>query len=370
MMQTMKTPIRLGFLATLFLFAACAEDGDPTAVGDDAVDGTASLETVDLDAAYGDLAWTDEGAGFEDDVLLAAATFDEQAALTEDDEDSLVAGDDELAAADVRRTVVRIVWGQLDGSFATSVPREDAAALDWSGSASVTAGAVALKRTILFERPLDHRLPRDARDSLAWKSATGPHYDGVLLVVLSPVVDGAAQGELVFETAPFSVRLRVDELDGYDALTAVDAEGNAIAIRAAVVPPQDCTAGFLAGFWKDAEDRPATDAIEAGVFRGRAVVEAGVTVGFLKGVYGWNSAGERVLVGKLVGRAGRIRGLVSGTWAPDGDTAGLGSFQAHWIGRTGAREGTLGGRYLRNAAAARGDGFFEGRFREFCANTD
>lgn len=370
MMQHVTPWTRFGFLTLLVLLAACAEDGDPTAVGDDAVEGTESLETVDLDADYGDLAWTDESAGFGDDELLAAAAFDEQAALTEDEEDSLIAGDEELATTPMRRTVVRLLWGQLDGSFATSGPRDEASMLDWSGSARVTAGAVALKRTILFERPWDHRLPRVERDSLAWKSATGPHYDGVLLVVMSPLVDGVAQGELVIDTEPFTTRLRIDELDGFDAVTAVDAAGNAISIRAAVVEPRGCAAGFLNGFWKDVEDRPETDAIEGGVFRGRVVLEDGITIGFLKGVYGWNAAGERVMVGKLVGPAGRLRGLIAGTWTPDEETAGLGSFEGHWVGRDGARRGVIGGRYLRNAEGEPGDGFFEGRFQEICSSAD
>lgn len=365
-----RTLTRFSLLAVLAFgvtFAGCSsDDPSPVAGGDDDVSGTESLDTLDLDEAYGGLSFSDEAEAFGDDELLSAAMVEEAAALSEDEEDSLTDDDPTLDRPGIRRTYVKILWGQLDGEFDPDTDRSDQALLDWSGSVKVTEGVVALKRTILFERPRDHRLPRSTRDSLAWVSHTGPHFDGILICVMSPVEDGVAQGELILETPQFRTSLSIDTLDGYEQFTEVDAEGNAVAIRAAVIEPQGCAAGFLAGFWKGVEDRPETDAIERGVFRGRFVGQAGMTTGFLKGFYGLNSEGERVMAGKFIGRNGRVRGLVAGTWTPDESGDGMGTFEARWVNRNGLRMGVLAGVYQAHEAEGRGDGFFEGRYHEIC----
>lgn len=369
MKQFSRTLSLLSLLALFVAFTGCADDANPTAGGDDDVSGSESLETIDLDEEYGGLAYSDEAEAFGDDVLMSAATIEDQAALSEDEEDSLLDDDPSLDGPSMRRTYVRILWGQLGGAFdRESASSAEITPVDWTGSIKVTEGVVALKRTILFERPFDHRLPRVSRDSLAWKSQTGPHFDGVLVAVMSPVEDGVAQGELILETPQFRTRLTIDTLDGYDEITVVDALGNAVSIRAEVHEQQACAAGFLAGFWKGIEDRPETDAIEMGVFRGRYVGQNGLTTGFLKGVYGLNSAGERVMIGKYVGRNGRVKGLIRGTWSPDGEADGMGTFEARWVNRNGVRMGVLGGNYQENHADEIGDGFFEGRYREICSS--
>jgi hypothetical protein len=85
------------------------------------------------------------------------------------------------------------------------------------------------------------------------------------------------------------------------------------------------------------------------------------------GVYGLNSQGERVMAGKYIGRGGRVKGLIRGTWEPAADAEGAGSFQARWVNRNGMHLGTVLGRYLENEENEAGDGFFEGRYEEICS---
>ena len=353
------------FGVTMFV-TGCADDTIGPAADVD-VSGDQTLETADLDQAYGGLSFTDEDEAFGDDALLAAMVSEEAAALSEDDEDSLSDDDPSLRAPQIRRTFVRILWGQLDGEFDPEADRSSVELLDWSGSVKVSEGVVALKRTILFERPSDHRLPRVSRDSLAWKSATGPHFDGVLVCVLSRL-DDEDLGQLVFETPQYDVTLDIADLDGFEQVVAVDENGNAVSIQAQVQDQVRCAAGFVSGFWKSIEDRPETEAIEMGGFRGRYVGQNGVTTGFLMGFYGLDSEGQRVMVGKFIGRDGRIQGLIAGTWIPESD--GMGMFQARWVNRSGKHLGTLQGRYIENGEREIGDGFFGGRYREICSSVD
>lgn len=369
MMTRFGRSVAILSLASLFAFGGCSDETTLSGSGDGDVSGGSSLETLDLDAEYGDLAFTDEAVAFGDPQLLAATLIDE-AALSEDDEDSLNDDDPSLTRPMMARTYLRILWGQLEGRFdPADGDRPELERLDWTGVLSVSAGAIAMKRTVLFERPYDHLLPRTSRDSLEWVSHTGPHFDGLLVCIVSPVVDGVAQGELTFATGPFTTTVSVADLDGIDRKVDVDNLGNAVSFLGRKADRTGCGAGFLGGLWKNTEDRPETEAVELGVFRGRFAGEHGMVHGFLQGVYGLNTSGERVFIGKYIGRDGRIRGLIRGTWTPAEDAEGMGSFQGRWVGRNGEHRGELQGRY-RAGEHERADGFFQGLWKERCMRGD
>lgn len=359
--------ISLTLFALGLTLAGCSEDTPGSlAAGDDDISGSSTMETLDLDAEYGALAFSDEAEGFGDDALVALALASDAAALVDDEEDSVRGEDPTLDSPQMQHTYLRVLWGQLQGEFDPTRGPATVTRLDWSGSIKVSEGVVVLKRTILFERPFDHRLPRDSRDSLAWASHTGPHFDGVLVKIISPVVDGVAQGSLTFSTPLYETTLELSQLDDFELVAEIDAVGNAISFRGQTFERARCFEGFTEGFWKNHEDRPETDAIEMGGFRGRIMNQSGLVVGYVMGRYGMNTDGERVMAGKYIGRNGRIMGLVGGTWEPaDGDGV-MGSFQARWVNRVGNVMGTLQGRYRANAADQIGDGFFEGRWRESC----
>ena len=360
-MNIPRRPLLLSFLSLLLLFAVgCTDDEGPTDVSATDISGTHPIGEIDLDQSYGGLEYRDEPVAFGDTELLA-----ELAHLGEiGEEDSLAGEDAGLRGDDVRRTWVRILWGRLDGRpedvLGGAVPDR---LVDWTGTISVSEGAVALSRIIRFESPWDHRLPRSDRQRLGWVSHTGPHFDGILVCVLSRTDStGEASGELTFRTGPLTETFDIAELDGLDERIAVDEDGNAVSFTARVAPPRpDCASGFLAGFWRAVPDIHTSP---GGFFRGLVLSERGVAVGFLKGRWGMNSAGDRVFAGKLIGRTGHIRGLVQGTWDSSAEGSDTGRFQGHWAARSGERLGQLRGLF-----ESRGDGglgFFSGQWLEDC----
>jgi hypothetical protein len=280
----------------------------------------------------------------------------DQSLMTEDDEDSTLEGDPALRDSPrLKRTFLRILWGQLD-----SQPTSDAAmptpSLDWSGSLKVTGGVIAVKRTILFEWPDDHLLPRTDRQSLSWQSHTGPHFDGLLLCVLQrPDTTGTyPEGSIAFDSGPYSTTIDLADLDGLDRTESVDEQGNAISFEGKTL--SDCPAGFMRGYWV------RVPAANGGFFRGHWVNQLGDVKGHLRGRWGTNDAGDRVFAGKIIDRAGHVRGLMEGSWVPGQD--GMGDFSGHWASKSGQIEGEFNGKFLtRNDL---GLGFFGASWSAEC----
>ena len=214
----MKTPslARWGFLvlALAILAAGCSDGSDPLSTNGSTIGGDNSIDEIDLNQEYGGLAFTDEQPGFGDDLLVAEALEMDSSLSVEDDEAEVLDEEPELRDHPrLKRTVLRILWGQLDGrpegsdpSLAVNDERPDLPIIDWSGGLSVSDGVVSVKRTILFERPTDHLLPRPDRQTVLWNSLTRPHIDGILVCILQkPDSNGVfADGELNFRTEAFS----------------------------------------------------------------------------------------------------------------------------------------------------------------------
>jgi hypothetical protein len=366
-MKTRNSFFWLSLVAAFALLAAgCSGDSALTNSGDGDIGGTNNMENVDLNASYGGLEFTDESEGFGDTSLMSDALMAEDSSLAVADEDSLVEDDPTLDRPEIRRTYVRILWGQLDGMPEDSVRTTLAPEMrmDWTGSVSVSEGAIALTRVIRFERPIDHRLPRTDRQSVGWVSHTGPHFDGILVSIFSrPDSNGVIGGELTFRTGPLTQSFSIAELNGLDQVVPVDDLGNAVSFASRVVDHRvDCGEGFLAGHWRNTPDR---DDGNGGVFRGLVLNARNHPIGFLMGRYGINDAGERVFAGKFIARNGRIRGLVEGSWEPRGDEPGMGTFAGHWALRNGDRVGGLRGEY--KSLGEGGQGFFHGQWAEACA---
>ncbi len=356
-MMTTRSFARLGISVLLLAAFAggCAKNETPLSAADTSIGGTNSLDQIDLNQAYGGLAYTDEAPAFDDSQLQSETASMEQDLMTQDDEDSVLDRDPALRDNPLlKRTVVRILWGKLDGR-----PSVDAAspamALDWSGSLSVTGGAIAVKRTILFERPVDHLLPRTNRQLLQWQSYTGPHFDGLLLCILQrPDDTGAFAGELSFKTGPFSTTISLADLDGLDRTVSVDDQGNSISFEGKTL--DTCPSGFMRGYWV------SVPGANGGFFRGHWVNQFGDVDGHLRGRWGVNDAGERVFAGKIIDRAGHIRGLLRGSWEPKDD--GTGVFFGHWAAKYGQIEGEFSGEYMTRSDL--GLGFFRAMWKAEC----
>ncbi len=360
----------------------CSETG--TTTPSDIAAGSDDYDGMDMNKANGGLTATDETEAFGDAYFLdTEAEYEDDAADDPLENDAEVAGYEAQVAegdpTDPNRptiTVLKLLWGQLDG-LAEDID-EGFDVLDWTGRLSVDRGIAVVRRVILFERPYDHLVrPINEqtgtinRRAVGWVSHTGPHYDGLVIEIIEPpmqpdvAADEPAVNMLHLVTPQISLDIPVADLSGYDEVYPVDEAGNALSIEGHLLSDLlQCPKGFLGGIWVarplfDEEGNQVAD----GFFKGRWVDVWGRMMGFLRGGYGVNDAGERVFFGKYISRHGQFRGLLSGTYGPNEET-GLGAFQGEWVNAAGTREGVLGGQYMQ--IPDRPGGFFSGRWATLC----
>jgi hypothetical protein len=347
------------FLAAALAWVGCSETGSPLqndAASD--VSGSNSMQSIDLDAAFGGLAYDDEAEGFGDAQLVAEAKRESDDALTGAGQDTV--GHDRRG--ELQQIWLKIEWGRLDGRPLGDPARDENGfePIDWSGTASVDTGLIVLQRTLWFETPFDHRLPRTSRRSVGWVSHTGPHKDGIILCILTPPATlRDVEGTLTFATGPVTQSFAFSQLRaGVDLLIESGIEGNAVSIVASADRPRHCRGGFVAGYWQLQRDSER----EHGWFRSRFVHQGGQLAGYMAGRFGLNAAGERVFAGKLIGPGGQIRGLVAGhyKWNEDGG----GSFEGRWVNRRGTRLGSVAGRFRSGEGGA---GHMHGVWAENCS---
>ena len=304
--------------------------------------------TTDLTSEFGGYNFESESPAFGDTEIMKMEA--EEASAEVADEHASIA--DEPGAF-----ALRILWGQLEGN------RDAGERLDWSGSVSVSSGAVAALRTIAFESPFDHLLRRENRQELGFVSHTLPRYDGLLLIVKG---DGDPEATLTFATGPLTETFRLADLREADRVIPVDDLGNAVSLAAVELDTDPaCAHGGLRGHWLVRDG-------ERGVFRGLWVTALGEPVGHVRGHFGVNDAGERVWFAKIIGRDGNVIGLARGGWEPNDDMERPGGvFAGHFVAREGAITGSVGGHYV---ATRRGEdavaGVFNGRWRTCDAGSD
>lgn len=322
-------------------------------------------QIVDLDDEYGGYNFGDEEPNFDDPMLAADYGPDATAEFND-------AMENDPVVAEIRHRLLphkylMITWGNLDADTTIDY------VTDWTGGLSVENGVVLLKRTILFD-PQDEILPRTSRDKIEWISYTKPHYDGVLVALHkigvrdstldSTSVDVANTEPLsvTFKTGPLTVTIDEEDLVDLHRVVKVDDAGNAVAFNTITVAPDDCPNGFLAGQWKNVDHRPG------GIFRGKWISHNGVHMGYLRGVYGPNSRGEKVFFGKWITQGGRFQGLLRGHYGASDDGPG-GWFEGVWLNRQLRVMGGLRGVYgTRECDDGRHVGFFRGRWAARCLN--
>jgi hypothetical protein len=316
---------------------------------------------------FGGFTPSDEAPAFNDPELAAETAEDEEYAddvLRFPGVDSIIADDASGAYA------IRIAWGSLQfDSTVTEVT-------DWSGSLSITRGAIVVRRLIKFERGQDEILERTDRKLVEWISRTTVHYDGIFCNLYVPRINpenSAAVDEPVtvtFDTEPFSISFDVSKLAALDTIYFLDDSVNAVAFRAHKIYPSDCPKGFLEGRW-------GRDSTGQGVFRGRWISNDGALAGHLKGRWGTDldGTGQKVFYGKYIDITGRFRGLLRGRYMSHHNVDAVGNtychaggwFYGHFYDENRNVKGVLGGHYMmpRNNSDRRA-GFFSGRWKTYC----
>jgi hypothetical protein len=340
--------------AAAVLTIGCESDTSSPDVVDDP-----ATQSADIDDPFGGYNRSSEPAGFGDPYLLG----DEGEVLVADE----MADDPEvntmMDAPENDLYAVRLTWGYL-AKDSTGTDE----AVDWSGSASVDAGAVLAIRTIQFEqREGDHVVrPRDSRLLLEWESTTTRAMDGLQLLVLDPQ---DVEGNVFHIDVPLvDEDIEVTLLDGLDRMIQAGEAGHELRIQARRVEiSTDCRRGWVSGRWDHNPDHPTDGRPEQGLvlggFRGHWTNRDGEMGGSMRGIYGVNGRGHRVIFGKVIDHQGTFRGLVRGTWQPTA-SPGVGSFRAHWLDFDRQVVGGMRGVWERRDRD--GAGFFHGAWATLC----
>ena len=330
-------------------------------------------QIIDFDSPTGGFTLTDEEPAFGEPELFEPM-FDEVAV---DDTTSDNAQVKELFRhRHVKIFRMRAIWGHLVTTYADESERnEDFCPLDWSGMMRLDGGAVIIERIIAFEE--EDSVERENVSTINWTSHTGPHVDGlqVMLVVPWGPSDSTAEWiepKLVFETGPYSKEFPISELMAMSLLEPVDECGNGITINSHILPAF-CPYGFLAGGWKSVEpDTTEAGHVILGLYRGIWISEKGTPGGYLKGAFGTKDTGETVFVGKYISLTGKYKGILRGVYGLCPEIVAeaeypYGYFRGVWINEDETESGGLKGHWV---AREEGFGFFHGVWGMNCAETE
>ena len=320
----MKLAMRqLPFALLLASAAACVDQGGST-------DNTAATQSA-LEQDNGGETTADEAPMFGDQVAFDAAGIEADAAITD-----TMATDPSVttiaSAPDVVSHRVAIVWGKLPAD-------PNGTARDWSGSLTISRGALVVSRTIGFEPATDHLLPRTAKDTVSFDSITKPFVDGLALRVLDPTSTSTDPLTLTYTPANGGTTYTLDLAQLAMGPLVVDA-GNGFKIVAAELKDKDgCEHGFMRGRFHQLLPN-------LGVFRGLVVGPEGGVIGHVRGIYGQRKNGDQDIFGKFIDLDGKFKGILAGTYAN-------GDFDAKWIAKDGDH-GIVKGRYIESSNARGG----------------
>jgi hypothetical protein len=346
-----RTIVRLPFLARLSalgaasLALACSGARSPSG------EGSTGTSTAALDAPNGGLTpATAESPSFADPEVEALPAMDDTLVATVDPTDPTAS-----AAAVPGATAYRLalVWGHLPPPNDASAIDVPAAPEDWTGSISVAAGAIGLKRTIAFDANDSIDRPRVSPQTLSFTSHTLPYVDGLLVRIVIP---SGATPSLHFATSALTTDIDLSKLaagvGGVQRLTD-DVEG----LAWVGFPEDGCARGFVHGRW--VKTAPALGRLVGVVSDGD-----GNRIGNVRGL--WGHAPKRdanVWFAKYIGVAGDARGLAFGNYG-DGTFDGLwgAADEAHTVG-----VGTTEGFYSDADDTGDGRGVWVGRWAEKCS---
>lgn len=314
----MEAPMRqLPFALLLASAAACVDQAGST-------DNTAATQSA-IEQTNGGETTADEAPMFGDQAAFDAAGIEADAAVTD-----TMASDPSVAtiaaAPDLASHRVIIAWGKLPAD-------PNGPARDWSGSLTISRGALVVSRTIGFEAATDQLLPRTDKAVVAFDSITKPFVDGLALRVLDPTGSSTDPLTLTYAPANGGTSYTLDLAQLASGPLVVDA-GDGFKIVAAELRDKDgCEHGFMRGRWHQLLPN-------LGVYRGLVVGPEGGVVGHVRGIYGERKNGDKVMFGKFIDDAGHFKGIIAGTY-------GSGDFDAKWITKDGDH-GVIKGKYIES----------------------
>jgi hypothetical protein len=369
----MKKTLLVSLAVSFLVFGAGCQlfDSDPASPSFPSAEKPAETE-YDLDSPTGGFTYSDEPEAFGEPELYT--TYKNNEIVTEDE----LENEEEVRCPRADRYRFRAIWGHLPRVSAISDTIE-CFPKDWSGRLHLNGGIIVIEKVIAFD-PEDY-LRRVDKSTIEWVSFTCPHVDGIQVRLIVPPAASndsseAVQPTLTIDTGPYTRTFTMEELEALDITTPVDRCNNYISINSHIINPK-CPHGYLMGGWKAfpidttevTPDSSDTNRGIRGIYRGVWMNKNGRVSGYLKGIYGINSQGERVFYGKYISLGGKFRGIIKGNYgaATDADIANnpRGWFRGHWLNKAGVLKGRLKGEWVSDRA---GFGYFHGIWGMDCSN--
>ncbi len=331
-------------IAMIAAFSGCLKNpAEPT---------TSGSTTLNLNTPTGGYTSSNEAPGFGDPSLDPSANDEKPYA---DPMQSSAQIDSMQTNSAVDWYHFRALWGHL---------RKDTAETeisDWSGSLTISRGALVVRRVIKFEDN-DTILPRTDRRKVEWISHTRPHHDGIAVDIFvprpRPIIDTTGDSSLTVDTT-----MKIDSIPVIDTILHIDSSIVVDTLTNDTTVTVDTT--FTLGFHIVYDTTFMFDTTFAG---GGTVIDtiyppndASLTFTTPKYSRVFSLADLLKLdtivtlpdTNEVAFSALRIyrnlcpRGFVGGQWSAI-DSTGLGYFKGRWISKFGFADGYVEGHYGYN----------------------
>jgi hypothetical protein len=371
----------------ILVFAMIASGCDSVSDDPAAPDNTGDLpvQIVDMDSPTGGFTETDEEPMFgEPEAYMELGVGEEE----DDDFRDPLREEQHVRELERRHGVkiyrFRALWGRMACAVDDSLVTDECCTVDWSGGMALEGGVIVIEKVIRFDA-LDE-IARTGPNTIRWKSMTCPHVDGVqvrLIVPPPPPPDSTSvepadepvpQPTLRIVAGPYERTFTLDELERLRLMQPVDRCNNYMSIASHRIEP-GCPKGYLLGAWNRLEtpdtlyneETGEMRGVVHGRFKGIWIGDRGWAVGYLRGIYGVNSAGEQKFFGKYTNPKGEFMGILSGNWNVYPTFAydplnEMGGFEGYWHGRNHEAKGRVKGEWI----TAGGRGFFKGVWGMLC----
>jgi hypothetical protein len=342
MLKTIRPTVRFASCSLLLVGAGLVTGCSGASARDGSSSSNAALE-ADLDAENGNMTPVDEQPMFNDVAVEELAGF-EDAQIDATDFTTEVA-----AQPGATQYHLALLWGHLPPPRDAVGPDIEPSAADWTGSVSVSAGAIQVKKTLLLDKR-DSVSPRTDPTSVSFVSHTLPFVDGLYVRVVIPA--GAAP-VLHFQTPSLTQDIDLSQITTKEgSVSRIAGTANGLG----TIGYEDvagCSRGLMFGRW-------TKEQANLGRLRGQVIDGNGDRIGHVRGIWGHApKRNEKVFFGKYISTTGGHKGLFGGLY-DDGHFGGI------WGGQKAADVGRLEGIYSDGYDKADRRGLFLGRWTEKC----